>query len=320
MQQVLFYLLALHPALVVIAAGVSHSNAVSATCRDKDSKQDLPECQKQVQYCYNGTCCNSCPPGSFATKVGCTKEDPSTSCQRCIDRQEYMDHFNYQLHCLRCGFCDSEHGMEVEKPCNIYQNEKCKCMPGFFCNSSRPCTHCDRCDKCEYGTQVVENCTQTRNTKCAKLVNSLRPWAIASIVVVIIVVLILVAVILYCYRKKQKKKIDPNRNESDETVIEVRPLQYPDVNLNPYIPDIAEDMKLKEVRKLVRKLGVSPADIDAITHDHQHDCSEQKIKLLEHWYQRKGEKNAYFTLITTLRSIPLNAPADNLEDKVRRLP
>lgn len=61
---------------------------------------------------------------------------------------------------------------------------------------------------------------------------------------------------------------------------------------------------------------MKPSRIDVIINDNPNDGAEQKIKLLECWYQEHGMKDAYKTLITTLRDLRFRATADKIEEKI----
>lgn len=72
-----------------------------------------------------------------------------------------------------------------------------------------------------------------------------------------------------------------------------------------------------EVKKFVRHHHVSEPAIDQIIHDYPGDTSEQKIRLLQVWYQRHGMKGAYGTLISSLRELKMCAAADKIEEKLK---
>ncbi|XP_062989350.1 tumor necrosis factor receptor superfamily member 6 [Elgaria multicarinata webbii] len=350
------YVLTVCPAFDLIDAGSLHNNnSVPVTHRTYNkvagvksiSKRQVSACRQFTQYWFNGTCCNSCEPGSFAKTIGCTKDNPRTLCESCKVGKEYMDHYNHHTQCLRCRTCDTEHGifatgMEVESPCITTQNVKCRCMPSFFCTSTKPCDHCNPCDKCENG--IVKDCSQTENTKCkgnfqnlsfyskrylkqckswiwtyrrsssyncsTKTDNSLLSWLIPTIV--LIVMLLIIVVVVICFRKKQKNTENQTGNNNAEPLIEMERL-YPDIDLSPFIPDIAQEMNVRDIRSLVRKLDVSSNCIEEITYNNPQDAAEQKIKLLGAWYQNHGRRGAYRTLMTTMRSSGFRATAEKLQ-------
>ncbi|XP_042314662.1 tumor necrosis factor receptor superfamily member 6 isoform X2 [Sceloporus undulatus] len=291
-KRLLLCLSTLCPACIVIA-GLSRDSDSHGAYRKHFavkyiSKRDGTICQTNTQYLYNTTtdafCCYSCDPGYVAEYVGCKKADPRTKCKRCTEGIEYMDKFNHKTKCLRCNDCDSQHGLEVETNCTITQNIKCKCMPGFFCDS-QPCQHCNPCDKCENGI-ILEKCTETKDAICQRKVSV-------------------------------RNNYEHNISTLDDACTETEPPSNPDIDLTPHISDIAEEMKLEDVIKLVRKLGLSPARIDEVTVNNYNNVSEQKIKLLERWYQENGRNGAYGTLITTLIELRFRATAESIKQKIR---
>ncbi|XP_061491412.1 tumor necrosis factor receptor superfamily member 6 isoform X2 [Rhineura floridana] len=314
-------------ALDLIAPGSSHnSDSVPVTHRaykklaavKNVSKRDVPVCQNYTQYVFGNICCDACKPGFVAKTKGCTK-DTKTDCKTCTDGQEYMDKYNFITKCLRCGHCDTQHGLEVEKNCTINQNIKCRCRPDFFCNSSEPCSHCNPCDKCEHGI-IVENCTRTKNTKCKKKEDSQQHFGTPAIVAIVVTAvgtcIVLIWIIWKYVIKKRKKSKFTIRDDPRQKEIEMEHLNYPDIDLLPHISEIAELMTLQEVKALARKLNVPHIRIDAIMNDNLNDSTEQKIKLLEYWYQEKGIQDAYRTLISTLRSLNYHATADKIKQKI----
>ncbi|XP_034994349.1 tumor necrosis factor receptor superfamily member 6 isoform X3 [Zootoca vivipara] len=277
-------------------------------------KRNVIGCQNDTQYPFQGRCCDSCKPGSFAKRKGCTKDNRTTSCEKCIDGEEYMDNYNYHPKCLRCSHCDSEHGFEVEKNCTIHQNVKCRCKSGYFCNSSEPCRHCAPCDECK-GGKILESCTQTNNTRCdrTEIVQDKKAEIIAPVVVVLGISITGIGIMCYVCKKKKTAKYNVKEPPNG---MEMEPLHYPDLDLLPHIPVIAEEMLLSQVMSFVRRLNMTPNRIDVIMNDNPNNAAEQKIKLLECWYQEHGTKDAYKTLITTLKDLRLCATADKIQEKI----
>ncbi|XP_060130858.1 tumor necrosis factor receptor superfamily member 6 isoform X2 [Zootoca vivipara] len=188
-------------------------------------KRNVIGCQNDTQYPFQGRCCDSCKPGSFAKRKGCTKDNRTTSCEKCIDGEEYMDNYNYHPKCLRCSHCDSEHGFEVEKNCTIHQNVKCRCKSGYFCNSSEPCRHCAPCDECK-GGKILESCTQTNNTRCdrTEIVQDKKAEIIAPVVVVLGISITGIGIMCYVCKKKKTAKYNVKEPPNG---MEMEPLHYP---------------------------------------------------------------------------------------------
>lgn len=95
------------------------------------------------------------------------------------------------------------------------------------------------------------------------------------------------------------------------------PFTLLDADLSSHIAGIVAEMTHAEVKKFVRHHHVSEPAIDQIIHDYPGDTSEQKIRLLQVWYQRHGMKGAYGTLISSLRELKMCAAADKIEEKLK---
>nr|KAF6303770.1 Fas cell surface death receptor [Myotis myotis] len=107
-------------------------------------------------------CCRPCLPGE-RKKDDCKADGDKLVCEPCSEGKEYTDKEHHSPTCRRCGICDGEHGLEVEKKCTKTQNTKCRCKSNYFCNTP-PCEHCNPCSTCEHG--IIEDCTPTNDTRC----------------------------------------------------------------------------------------------------------------------------------------------------------
>lgn len=96
------------------------------------------------------------------------------------------------------------------------------------------------------------------------------------------------------------------------------PVNLPDIDLSKYITNIAEQMTITEVREFVRKNGINEAKIDEIKNDNLQDTAEQKVQLLRNWYQLHGKKDAYDTLIKSLKRANLQVLAEKIQDIVQK--
>ncbi|ELW66684.1 Tumor necrosis factor receptor superfamily member 6, partial [Tupaia chinensis] len=231
-------------------------------------------------------CCQPCLPGEWKAD-DCTVDEGKPRCKPCQEGKEYTDEEHYSSRCRRCQFCDGGHGLEVEKNCTRTQNTKCRCKPNFFCSTS-VCEHCDPCITCEHG--IIEECTQTSNTKCKE--QGLRR-----------------------YKKRRNKNYECQNAAT--VILETELMNFSDIDLSHHIPNIAELMTLKQVRKFVRENGINEAKIDEIMNDHLQDTAEQKVQLLRTWYQVHGRQDACNTLIKSLRRARLCALADKIQDIVK---
>ncbi|XP_039191889.1 tumor necrosis factor receptor superfamily member 6 isoform X2 [Crotalus tigris] len=296
--------------LDLTAARSLHNSGSILIAQPMHTNQNCPS----GQYEINGICCDLCKPGSVAKSLDCTK-NPKTNCKPCTGGKEYMDKDNFKTACLRCNFCDTEHGMETEKNCTITQNVICRCRTGFFCESTKPCRHCDKCDKCENG-RIEKPCTPTQNTICGEKENLL--W----LLLILLLVAVIVGLILwrrYCPGCKiQRRPNIPVQKSPNCETYDFKKIEYRDINLKPYIPKIVCDMEVNQVRSLARKLGLSTAQIDRIIHDNLNDSSEQKIKLLECWHEMQGIKDSYQTLITSLKELKFYDTASKVKQLMER--
>ncbi|XP_057592428.1 tumor necrosis factor receptor superfamily member 6 isoform X2 [Hippopotamus amphibius kiboko] len=229
-------------------------------------------------------CCQPCSPGE-RKKEDCDINGGAPKCELCSEGEEYTDTNHHSYKCRRCGVCDGEHGLEVEKTCTRKQNTKCRCKPNFFCNVSL-CEHCNPCTTCEHG--IIEKCTPTSNTKCREEVK----------------------------RRHRSKKMGHQKSTASDT--EIMTVNFSDIDLGKHIISIAEQMKITEVKEFVRKNGMEETKIDEIKHDNPQDTAEQKVQLLRNWYQSHGKKDAYGTLIKSLRRAKLHALAERIQDIVQK--
>ncbi|XP_035935244.1 tumor necrosis factor receptor superfamily member 6 [Halichoerus grypus] len=252
-------------------------------------------------------CCQPCPPGT--RKEGdCKSQEGKPDCVHCQEGEEFTDKENFSDKCRRCGICDGEQGLEVERNCTPTQNTKCRCKPNFFCNVSE-CEHCTPCTRCEHG--ILENCTPTSNTKCREGSSSKFLWFC-----VLIPILMSALICWWMLRwRRNKKNEDPG---SIASTTEMMPINYADIDLSKYITSIVEQMTITQVREFVRKNGINEAKIDEIKNDNLQDTAEQKVQLLRNWYQLHGRRDAYCNLIRGLRKANLCALAERIQEMIQR--
>ncbi|XP_006984074.1 tumor necrosis factor receptor superfamily member 6 isoform X1 [Peromyscus maniculatus bairdii] len=285
--------------LPLVLAGSQLSNNTQETnsvCKGLKLRRNVREietnCSKGL-YRGDQFCCQPCQPGEYKHS-DCTTDGGKPICCPCTEGKEYMDKEHYSDKCRRCALCDEGHGLEVETHCTQTQNTKCKCKQDFYCNAS-VCEHCDRCITCEHG--ILEPCTPTSNTKCKRETTGSR-YHFLWLFVILPLVVLLVGVLYKKYWRRGHE--DP---ESGISKPENMPINFSDVDLSKHISNIAEQMSLCDVKKFVRKNGISETTIDEIKNDNIQNTAEQKIQLLQHWYQSHGKKDAYHTLIKGLKRI-----------------
>lgn len=263
-----------------------------------------PGCS-EGQHRVGKLCCQPCPPGT-RKDTDCTINGGEPGCVPCPEGQEYTDSKHYSSKCRRCGSCDGEHGLEVEINCTRTQNTKCRCKSNFFCNTP-PCEHCDRCKSCEHG--IIENCTTTTNTKCKEGSSHELRW--------LYILFLIPAVVLSVWLVKRKCKNNRHHKFTPSNT-EMVPMNLPDIDLSKHIITIAGQMTMPQVREFVRKNGIHEAKIDEIKNDNVQDTAEQKVQLLRNWYQLHGKKDAYGTLIKSLKKANLCALAEKIQDIVQK--
>ncbi|KAF2979687.1 hypothetical protein EK904_003043, partial [Melospiza melodia maxima] len=236
-----------------------------------------------------------------------------TSNRRIISRREVNcreDEYSLDSQC--CKKCGRGFVKNVSCPTDVTKH-CAPCQKGKeFMDHLNDLDECFRCKWCDshFGLEVVKNCTPEEDTQCACAKNhfcgptgcdTCTPCTICESGVIEEQCTAVSDTVCGTKDKRRKKK-DPND---------------PDVDLNKYIPGIIAEMTLTDVKKFVRHRGVSEPAIDQSMHDFPGDSSEQKIRLLQVWYQSHGMKGAYETLIRSLRELKMCAVADKIEKKLK---
>ncbi|MBZ3872617.1 Tumor necrosis factor receptor superfamily member 6, partial [Sciurus carolinensis] len=264
----------------IINARVTDTNSEVLELRENVTKTET-HCSKGL-HLGGQFCCQLCPPGTRKV-ADCTVNGDKPTCIPCQEGKEYTDNEHYSSKCRRCKLCDGEHGLEVETNCNQTQNTKCRCKPNFYCDTS-VCEHCEPCTihATHHAGEEVVVAVQSVTSQL-----HVRPgcgnWMIQS-----------------------------------RCGLSLEHLTQQDVDLSKYIISIAEHMTINQVREFVRKNGINEAKIDEIKNDNLQDTAEQKVQLLRNWYQFHGKKDAYDTLIKSLRKANLCALAEKIQDIVQK--
>ncbi|XP_032464641.1 tumor necrosis factor receptor superfamily member 6 isoform X1 [Phocoena sinus] len=287
-----------------------------------DSNSEMLKLSKNItkrESCNEGLyrehefCCQPCPPGKRKND-DCKIDGGEPECVLCAEGEEYTDKNHHSYNCRRCRVCDGEHGLEVEENCTRTQNTKCRCKPNFFCNVSL-CEHCNPCTTCEHG--IIEKCTPTSNTKCREVFQSTGSRSNLHILWATLI-LIPISALIYREVKRRRRNRKNGHQKSIASNTEMMPVNFTDIDLGKHIISIAEQMKITEVKEFVRKNGMEETKIDEIKHDNPQDTAEQKVQLLRNWYQSHGKKDAYCTLIKSLRKAKLHALAEKIQDIVQK--
>ncbi|XP_062864043.1 tumor necrosis factor receptor superfamily member 6 isoform X2 [Trichomycterus rosablanca] len=242
------------------------------------------------------TCCR-CDKGYYR-KSDCIRMYEAAKCEAC-ETDSFMDHPNVAKQCESCKVCLSNANMEIKRACISSSNTVCRCKEQYYCNED-DCKACHACDPCEeFGVKVP--CSETNNTRCHDgAQNSVN---LSAVIVPIGILFAVAAAAVVVWKKKMfcfhKSTIIQNPEEQE-------PLQ--DVDLSPFLSEIAQALGLQAVRDVARHNGVvSDVRIQAEIANHPNDTEEQTFKVLQAWHEQHGMKAAYSGLVSTLRAVRKNA-------------
>lgn len=84
------------------------------------------------------------------------------------------------------------------------------------------------------------------------------------------------------------------------------------VNLQPYLPDIADIIGWTDMRDTAISTNISPMTIDTVQLDYPRDSREQTIQLLRHFNEHHSSRAAR-VLIENLRQREKNDKADRVQ-------
>ncbi|XP_041426786.1 tumor necrosis factor receptor superfamily member 6 isoform X2 [Xenopus laevis] len=262
------------------------------------------------EYPGNKFCCMNCAVGT-RVENDCQEEHEKPTCIPCTDGKDYMDKANGYHECLLCRLCDQEHGEEVNFPCTVSRNTVCKCRASYFCrtNSSqdpRSCDHCQQCTQCENG--VAERCTETTDAVCK---GYRYYWALLILLPLIVLAVCAVFKFVKCMSNTSVRYQPPPLSEPPTPPLEPYPSYLKDIDLEPYLQDLAGEMFYEQMVQCVRRMCLGDPTIDDIKNNHGQG-SEGKYQLLRSWYTQHGQQGAFQKLIESLRECGLNRPAENI--------
>ncbi|XP_067311659.1 tumor necrosis factor receptor superfamily member 6 [Pseudorasbora parva] len=255
-------------------------------------------------YTHEGNTCCLCPEGSRVKHDCDDKKD--TECELCEDGS-YTDHPNNDHSCQPCKICNPNANMEVKEKCSRYSNTICKCLKNHYCEKGEQCYTCTSCDKCE---EVKTECTETNNTVCKEPIKKDVTGVIAASVLVLILGIFLIS--LFCLWKRNKSK--KSREAEKE---ELEPLKK-NVDLNPYLPEIADTLGWKIMKRVAQRSGMNKVSIENHECNHPNDARERTNELLQEWYQTQGLYEAYPALFKNLYAIKERTIADKIKDIIEK--
>ncbi|KAI4875277.1 hypothetical protein NFI96_018144, partial [Prochilodus magdalenae] len=251
-------------------------------------------------------CCR-CPAGFHFTQH-CLPEGGYPKCEVCEEGTHFLDNPNAMEGCEHCEPCEEPANMEIVKECTAFSNTVCGCKKDHYCDKGLECKACHKCDTCT-GFGVKVPCNSTSNTVCNETPESNLSAPVAAIVLPILFVLLLIGGAVWSWRKQLFCfKPPPNAALSSE----VSPI-LEDVDLTNFLPEIAQKLGLKVVKKVTRQANMlTNVEIENIEHDHS-NAEEQTYQLLNNWYQKHGLKGAYSTLIMNLTKSGHKRSADEVK-------
>ncbi|XP_052001764.1 tumor necrosis factor receptor superfamily member 6-like [Xyrauchen texanus] len=264
------------------------------------------------EYQHEGKTCCRCPIG-YRVLSDCT-DKTITKCERC-DSRSFMSHTNQDHSCQPCKICNLNANMEMKKDCSPYSDTVCGCQKDHYCDIGDLCISCYSCDTCETRGGVKTMCTPTNNTVCHDTQGSditgkiIAPILVFGLVVVCIVVCVLWRKKKFCFNGEQTNE-DDDQQETEACL--------KDVDLNPYLPEIASVLGWKLMKHIALHTGMTKVNIEEHELNNPGDVKEQTYDLLEAWSQRQGLKGAYPTLIKTLCDIENKKTADQVQNIVKK--
>ncbi|XP_057200803.1 tumor necrosis factor receptor superfamily member 6 [Triplophysa rosa] len=264
-------------------------------------------------YQHEGKTCCLCPSG-YRVISDC-KDNNVTQCEIC-QSGFFATHPNNDHTCRRCTDCHPEATkMEKKDSCSSYSDTVCGCQENYYCDKGHLCRTCQPCDTCEKQGGVKIPCTFTNNTAChgAKESGTGKGGIVAAVVVPLI--LIIVCLVFFLIYKKQMFCFEDRQMKDDPKLQELLPK---DVDLNPYLPEIASILPPKLMKEVARRTGMPEPDIDQHELNHPRDVKEQTYRLLLDWSQSQGLNEAYPTLITKLLELKAKRTADQIRQIVQR--
>uniref|UniRef100_H3A9V4 Tumor necrosis factor receptor superfamily member 6 n=1 Tax=Latimeria chalumnae TaxID=7897 RepID=H3A9V4_LATCH len=267
--------------------------------------------KREITCCTHETttdnrCCKYCPKGHHINET--------CECEPC-DIGTYLDERNCEEKCRRCDTCDLNEGLEEVTACNTIRNVVCQCKENFYCTNTmaESCKECISCDKCK-GSPHETICTSVckLNGTLSKF-RKTGSWWITTLVAVLILVAVAIAVAVGVRKYSLYQKGCNRKSECEDHALIFTLIA--DMSLTSYVPDIADELGINEIKSFVRRNSVNQPVIDRIREEHA-AVEEQRYQLMLAWYQQHGRTGAATVLISTLRKMNKNAAADSVLKKL----
>ncbi|CAG6016965.1 unnamed protein product [Menidia menidia] len=320
---------------VVLVLSTSVSLSLSPPERSARAWPARPRRQACVDgtYEHEGRSCCMCAAGE-RLEEHCTATPGDRKCKPC-EADTFNAHPNNQETCQPCASCSHPNGMygykkskvrhdakqsnkianlEVAEPCTRARNTLCRCKEGHYCVSdSAVCLVCHRCTTC--GSEGVKQaCTATNNTVCnQESQEHSEAGKIAGIIVGVLFVVALSVAAVYCVRKKRQRDAKPNGRVVSNTGsdVEMQPLTVPDMDLEPYLPEIAVKLGWKVTRDIAMRSEIPGPVIESCQLNWPNNSEEQTLELLKKWVEKQG-RGASRKLIQMLEESDKRATAEKV--------
>ncbi|XP_073338694.1 tumor necrosis factor receptor superfamily member 6 [Pagrus major] len=252
-------------------------------------------------YDHDGMQCCKCGIGLYV-ETHCTANLEFGQCVPC-PAETFSSHPTGLTSCEPCTSCSHDiANLEEEVTCTSARNRKCRCKKDHYCASGTDiCTLCQSCAKCPEGIKVP--CTGNNNTVCNERGKETEGGDQTGKIVGIIFGILLIAAVgvgvgvavwFYCKRQGQNTLSQlPNghvENPGPELeLVEIRPLtEIPDMDLQPYLSDIAEEIGWPDMKDIAMRDKIPMTRIDNCERNHPHNTHEQTMELLQDWVQGQG--------------------------------
>ncbi|CAN9499724.1 unnamed protein product [Ophioblennius macclurei] len=289
---------------------------------DANAMRDIFRMKRQVcldgTYEHEGKTCCLCAAGQFL-KEHCNLSQDDGKCDHCEPGSTYNNHPNNLETCQVCTSCTHPNAnLEVAERCTIARDTKCRCKQDHYCISNTGiCTICQPCTKCS--TSIKEACTATSDTVCNEPEGS-QTSKIVGLIVAVLVILAGAAVGVVCFLKKRKAAPTSVENPShgNGPAQEMQLLnEFRNVDIQPLLPEIAEELDWKDVERLAMQVGIKEGAIESSKRDHLGDRQEQTLDLLKKWVESQG-RNASQNLVRMLDENGKKAKAEKIQDILRQ--
>ncbi|XP_036980677.1 tumor necrosis factor receptor superfamily member 6 [Acanthopagrus latus] len=249
--------------------------------------------------CVDGTydhgelkCCK-CGIGLYV-KEHCTANLQFGQCEPC-NAGTFSSHPTGQTYCEPCTSCSHVNAnLEVEEECTSAVNRKCRCKKDHYCISPRDtCKLCSPCATCPEGIKVP--CIANNNTVCNEEQKEANNTGTVVGIIIAIVLIAVVGVAVWYYRRKQQRQNlsfqHPN-GTVDIADVELnegqRLIKIPDMDLQSYIPTIAEVIGWNDMKDIAIRSRIPMTKIDDCRHNNPNNAGEQTVELLGIWVESQG--------------------------------